>query len=276
MKRWSILKQLWRPFQDNLISIHAAAACYYLLISFLPASMLFISVFSYLSIPEIIVVDFLHSWIPSPFRKIIFKIWNTLSLHLSPAMLSISAVALLWSASKGISALIEGTRNVMDLPKISGFLRRKITSMLCFVLLAVSVYLIFKFQILWYLAAGVQQSLNSRNLIRIVLSFSTLSFIFSLFYRMIPGKKLPLPACFIGGGFCAAGWILISFLFQVYIGFSSEQTQLYGAIGIFLSAALWLLLCVKSILYGCLLAVLYSSGSYHPIQIIKNAICGNS
>jgi len=253
MRRWKKLQMILEPFRSRSASLYAAAAAYSILLSMLPSAALFLSLIPYLPVPLEIWSVWMAQLLPKPFVPIAVYVLELAGKTTSAAVLSVSAVVTLWSASRGALAMMDGLNHMMGSNRFDGFFRRRWTGILAFVMMIVLVFLIVVIQSVF---AGIFTGVF-------------LIILFSMLYRVLPKNKLPLPCCLLGGSFAGVGWIVLSRLFSIYVNHFAKME--YGALGLLLLACVWLRLSILLLFYGAILGKLVDEGSYHPFQIIKDA-----
>lgn len=278
-KRWEILRSLWQPFTESGVSGHAAASCFYILLSVLPASALGLTAFSLFSISTSEWYHLLVELLPAHFLSVAEYLLNRIEPQNPAALFSLWAVLTLWSASKGVMAMIDGLSSVLSASKRRGFLRRRLDAMIVFLLLSavlISTLVIHVFG-KWFLIhlcdlfPKLSSLLRSIFKLRHLSSVLILTVLLSVLYRLLPGGTLSFSGCLKGGITAAVGWITVSSLFSVYVNHFQSYQRLYGSLGLLLLACLWLQICVSILLYSILLVKLLDSKAYHPIAIIRKA-----
>ncbi len=279
-KRYNALRQLWVPFTQSRISFHSAAACFYILLSLLPATAL---VFTILSIFPDAVREFGHLTInilPFDFRAVTEYLLDQFPSRSPAALLSVWAFLTLWSASKGIMAMTDGLIVILDCQKPRGFIRRRVDAMIVFailsvVLIATLVLHVFGRRLLTYFSLKMPDLKNLLLLLfrlRQVYSLLILSILFALLYLFLPQRPLPFLSCLKSGFFSSVGWLTVSYGFSIYVNYFRSDQKLYGSLGLILLTSLWLQICISILLYGALLGKLLLNKSYHPIKIIREAL----
>lgn len=238
---------LWTPFTCKRPSLYAAAAGFYLTVSAIPAAVFLLGVLS--RFPAVLQAgaDFLLSVIPSAFAPLVTAAVKEAAGAGGAAVLSLSALASLWSASRGVLALTDGFRAVLELPLDErGFFRRRLTAAGLFLLLAAAGLLPFPGGSLAPLWAG-----------------------FCLLYSVLPQARLPFRCCVAGSGAAALGWMLFSAAFSAYV---ERSSGLRGGLGFAVLALIWLHCCMQLLLYGAILAKLLAEGRWRPLKILRNAL----
>ena len=134
MEKWKSVKKLWIPFRPSSVSLCAAAAAFYLLLSILPASLLISRIIRVFPLDPTAITNTLEKWVPGQFTVLTNWIFSTHTQPM-PALLSVSAVTILWSASKGVQALMDGINTVLAVKNKKGYLSRRLLAMAYFFLL---------------------------------------------------------------------------------------------------------------------------------------------
>lgn len=258
MKHWKALQELWTPFTRSPANVYGSSACYYILLSLIPATVLLLHL-----VPEL-PIERLSELLPQQLRPMAQEILRQIQDAGSLTVASLSALLTLWSASRGILAIYEGMNQVMGCPVSHRFLRRQLGAIALFLGMAPILTGLFHLMQL------------GQRLLPVLLQFSWLAAIlflwafFTLLYRLLPKCRIPIAFCTLGGFFAAGGWTALSWIFSLYIRYFSSYPQLYGGIGLLLLAFIWLKICVLLIFYGWILASLTAQERYHPIQILKH------
>jgi YihY family inner membrane protein len=116
------------------ISSHAANAGYFILMSVFPALLLILSLLRYTTLDAQDLLALLEGFLPQSLMDWVERIVISTYAHTSTAVISLSAVGTLWSASKGIYGLMKGLNAIYGASEHRGWLR---TRLLC------AVYLVF-------------------------------------------------------------------------------------------------------------------------------------
>ncbi len=279
LKRLETLSEIWRPFTVGGISLYAAGACFYILMSIFPALLFLLALLPWFPGALGAAMDFLHAVIPNSFVSLIDYIYRSISTGSSLTLLSVSALTTLWSASKGILAMMDGLNAVIGQPDRRLFLWRRAWSVVYFLLLAVCLLATLLLHVLGQriLTALLRYLPGLSVLWRLLLQFRMiytlppLTLLFTVLYRVLPSHRLPLRHCVSCGLATSAAWLAFSSLFSVYVDYAGERTMLYGGIGFLILAMIWLQICILMFLYGGILCALLERGDYHPLKILKKA-----
>lgn len=279
LKRLDTLSELWRPFTADRISLYAAGASFYILLSILPAAVFLLALLPQLPGVMEAAMDFLHSIIPSSLMPMAEQVYDNLNSGSSITLLSVSVITILWSASKGIMALMDGLNAVIGQKDQRSFLRRRILAIFYFLLLALCLVATLLLHVLGqHILSALLRFLPGLSALwelllqgKTIYTLPVLTLLFTLLYRVLPARKVHLRYCVTGGLTAAALWLAVSALFSIYVDYASGRQMIYGSLGILLFIMLWLHLCILILLGGGVFSVLLERGDYHPVQILKKS-----
>ena len=123
---WSFIKEFIARFRNDSISAFAASASFFILISAIPFIMLSLGLLKYF-IP-VSANEILHTmsvFLPQDIYTFLELVIVEIFSKTPGSFLSITAITMLWSASRGILAIIQGLNNVYGAPQY-GFIRGRI------------------------------------------------------------------------------------------------------------------------------------------------------
>lgn len=264
MGKWAILLEIWEPFRSCDASLCTSAACFYWILSALPACSLL------LCLPNHFWVGLLLRVTPQVLHPVVLEFLQLLWEKKTVWSISVSGIMTLWSASRGTTALADGLYRVMEQMPPGRFWQRQLRRVLSF--------LLFLAIILSASGALIVQDwlFQGSPVLQILFSAALLSTVVCLLFRALGKHHAPLRCCMAAGAFVAAGWMLFSWLFSIYVRWFSRQVELYGFLGLGLMAMLWLHSCVFLLLCGGRATVLLAKGNYHPIACLGRFVRKNS
>ncbi|MCK4906515.1 MAG: YihY/virulence factor BrkB family protein [Spirochaetes bacterium] len=252
--------------RDN-ITTHAAAISFYIILYFIPFSLLIIALSS-------VFIDVRADSIAALFKKVQAFIpgfqFQTLlgdikKLTMEKEIIGFFGVIILIFLSSKIFIIIQKSINVsFNLHYSSRFIYDYVMSIV-FVLLLSVLYFIFSgiaplIRIINGMMGGV--GLNQSwagyftSFFSLVLSFLIgISFLFSLYY-FIPRKKVLIRAAFLGASISAFFWLLGRYIFGFYLAKIADYSAIYGAYGIIVLFLLWVFFTSYTIVFGAELASL--------------------
>lgn len=258
--RWLIrkAKELLAFIRPMRIPLHSAYTCFFLILSLFPGLLLLLGLLRYTSIGVEDLMALLDGWLPSSLLPIVRTLAVASYRHSSSVVVSVSVIAALYSASRGMFGILGGLHAVYEPGKEKGYWRRKAVSMLytaAFLLLLVATLVLHIFgnailDYLWMTTDPALMTLLSIVDFRSLLLLVLLSALFAAMYALLPGKRNRLLQSLPGAAAAAAGWLVFSRLFSVYVDYFTMYTNIYGSVYALALGMLWLYFCISIFFYG--------------------------
>lgn len=252
--------------REDSISAFAAQAAFFIILSFFPFAMFLLTLLNYLPISA----DTLRTVIPAIFPEtivnILYTIFTELEAKSSGTLLSITVVAALWSASRGMLALVRGLNAVYRHKETRNyFLIRGVSALytLIFAILLIVTLLLLVFgNRLYQFIMERLPFLGDLALIimsfRFLVTMTILTLFFLLMFLVIPNRKSRLLRELPGAVLTAGGWIGFSFLFSLYIDHMHGFTYTYGSLTTLAICMLWLYSCMYILFLGAEVNTLFA------------------
>lgn len=247
--------------QPMQIPLHTAYTSFYLILSLFPFLLLFLGLLRYTSMDIAQLKLTLQGWLPKNLVPIANSLVDSSYYHSSTTVVSVSAVAVLFSSSQGMYGVRNGLTAVYTRSPGQGYLRNLGFSMIYTVLFLVMllvtllVYL-FGTTLLDYLQMTTTPALLLlMDLIdlRWVLLLFVQSALFTLMYAYLPSKPNSVRESWPGAITASLGWLLYSQLFSNYVDYITAYTTIYGSVYILVLGMLWLYFCISIFFYGAAL-----------------------
>jgi len=262
------IRSFFTKLRDDSISAFAAQAAFFIILSFFPFVMFLLTLLNYLPVsPEDLQVV-ISDIFPGAVSNILKTIFAELIEKSSGTLLSVTVVAALWSASRGMLALVRGLNAVYQHKETRNYFLIRSLSVLytlgfTVLLIATMVLLVFGNQLYEFIITKLP-SLGDFALIimslRSLVTVSVLTLFFLFMYLVIPNRK----SCFIkelpGAIFTAGGWLGFSFLFSIYIDHIKNFTYTYGSLTTLAICMLWLYFCMYLLFVGAEINMLLATG----------------
>lgn len=255
---WRETLSLWHQIRKLRIPIHAAHTGYFLILSVFPALVLLLSLLRYTPLDVHSLLALLEGVIPGALLPDVeILIVNTYE-NTTSAVVGVSAVTALWSASRGIYGLLTGLNAVYQVPESRGYFRTRFLSVaytfaFLVVLLLTLVLHVFGTD-LWELLsrsdAPFLQFLTRMVDLRFFLLVFLQTALFCAMFTVLPNRKNSLADSLPGAFLSSIGWLVFSHLFSLYVERVPSYAAVYGSVyGIALSM-LWLYCCISIVFYG--------------------------
>lgn len=257
-KTLQTLCQAVKRIGEYQVPVYAANASFFILLSIFPAMMLLIGLLQYTPITPSQLSELLSDVAPTALLPLLDYMTQELFAVNSVALLSVSAVTALWSASRGVYSLFKGLNTVYHVRETRNYFLLRLRCALYTVLLLVALLLTLGLQLLGkrlllFLERihfpGVSllvSALHAKHLV-VVLGLTVL---FCLIFLFFPNRRSRLRDVFPGAFAAAVAWVTFSALFSYYAARFGNYSLYYGSLSVIALAMLWLYCCI-SILFYC-------------------------
>lgn len=257
----SSLRSLASQLRRDRLGAYAAESAFFIILSAIPLVTLTVTAAGFI-IPER-VSDYIYrlsSLLPGILGEYLKSEFLSFTDYLTPAPLSVSAVALIWGASRGVRAVRRGVRSVYGedegSPIASAIWGLVFTAAFILTIVLVLVFLVFGDT----LAAFIDTRFPEASpVIDAAVTFSPVLILFglTLFFVMTLSTFTPpsagvrrLRSHLPGAAFAASGWTLYSYIFSVFISDFSEMPRIYGSLAAIMILMLWLYMIMYLLLLG--------------------------
>ncbi len=237
---------------------HAATAGYFIVLSVFPALVLLLSILRYTPLDATDLMSVLEGLLPSALIPAAERLIISTYAHTSGTMVSISAVGALWSASRGVYAVLTGLNNIYDVEENRSYLHTRFISVLyTFGLLIVLILTL----VLNVFGEGIMDLLqNSGNALLqflgnvVDLRFFLLLFLqtglFTAIFMVLPNRKNRFSDSLPGAVLTSLGWLVFTQLFSIYVENFQNYSNIYGSVYAIALSMLWLYCCLSILFYG--------------------------
>lgn len=240
------------------IPLHAANASYFIVLAVFPALLLILSVLRYTGIEVENLVEMLRGVLPNALMEAGEELVISTYQASSGSILGISALAALWSSSRGIYGVLRGLNAVYEVPENRGYLYTRTISvfytfLFLIVLLLTLVLHVFGTSIISMLKMvdnPVVIFLTDLVDLRFFLLLGLQSLIFTLMFMALPNRRNGFLESLPGGVLSSLGWLIFSDLYSIYVENFNRYANIYGSIYAVVLSMLWLYCCMSILFYG--------------------------
>jgi membrane protein len=258
----AILKRTFKQFSEDQLTTWAAALTYFGVLSLFPMILALVSVLGVIG-PSATqpLLDQLGTVAPGPAKDILTNVLTSLEQNQggSTVALIIGLVLAIWSASGYISAFMDASNNVWDVPEGRPIwkkipVRLGVTIVMLVLLTITSLAIVFTgpvAQEIGNLIGLGDQFVDVWNIAKWPVLLLIVSFMLSLLYWACPNVKQPgFPWITPGGVLAVILWIAASALFALYVANFSSYNKTYGSLGGVIVFLTWLWITNIIILLG--------------------------
>ena len=252
---------LYRHIQSLDIPLHAANAGFFIILSLFPALVLILSLLRYTGLQVSSLVEVLSTILPAPLMGTVEELVLLTYEKSTGALVGISALTAVWSASKGVYGLLTGLNRVYGVSEDRGWVYTRFISVLyTFVFLAVLlltlVVHVFGGTILALLPISrvrLVRILSGIVDFRFLLLLTVQTAVFMLIFSFLPNGRNKLRDTVPGALIASMGWLVISWAFSLYVEHFASLTNIFGSVYTLALAMLWLYFCLCLIFYSAAL-----------------------
>lgn len=255
-KLYLIMGDFKRQMGRKNISSFAASIAFFLFLSLVPMLIMICTIIPFTPLTEENLLKVVMEISPDMLEPLFVNIISDVYAK-SAGTLSIAALATLWTAGKGVLALIRGLNEVNDTEeKRNYFVVRAVASfytLIMLIILILSLILnVFGNVLLDMILVRLPRT---RELFDFAMNFrflavwAILTLLFAAIYTYVPNKKLKFRAQIPGAVFSAVVWSIFSWCFSLYVDHSNGFST-YGSLSIIIIVMLWLYFCSYIIMIG--------------------------
>ncbi len=259
LKIYKYIRAFQKMLKEANVSAHASSAAFFLFLSIIPIVMIVCALLQFA--PEVQTQFWSYvsqAIIPDKVSDFLQDIINSYQGN-SLTLVSVSAVVTVWSASKGMLALMRGMNSVYEITESRNYLILRIRAFVytLFLLMAILLsigLLVFgntvadmllpRFEIIGRIWEWLQP-------LRHILVACLISVVFCTLYCLLPNNRLPWLEQLPGAVFTSVFWTLYSFVFSIYIDYFNGFSM-YGSLTTVIIVMIWLYFCMYIFFCGAL------------------------
>lgn len=255
-KLYLVINDFSAKMKKRDISTYAASTAFFFFLSVVPMLIMICTIIPYTPLTEEnlveLVTDFLPDQIDPLAESLISEVYDK-----SAGILSIALIATVWSAAKGVMALMKGLNSVNGVEeKRNYFVLRAIASFYTLVMLVVVILSLFVMvfgdqlvSLALHRIPQLQKVVSFAMNFRFLFVWAVLSVLFAAVYAYVPNKKLAFAEQIPGAVFSAVVWSIFSWAFSYYLTYGNSY-GIYGSLSIIIIVLLWMYFCMYIILIG--------------------------
>lgn len=271
-KIYFILNDFSAKMKKRDIGTYAASIAFFFFLSVVPMLIMICTIIPYTPLTEEnlveLVTDFLPDQIDPLAESLISEVYDK-----SAGILSIALLATIWSAAKGVMALMKGLNSVNGVEEQRNyFVLRAIASFYTLVMLVVVILSLFVMvfgdqlvSLALHRIPQLQKVVSFVMNFRFLFVWAVLSVLFAAIYAYVPNKKLAFLEQIPGAVFSAVVWSIFSWVFSYYLTYGNSY-GIYGSLSIIIIVLLWMYFCMYIILIGAYLNQYFASVAVHSVH----------
>ncbi|MCC8136627.1 MAG: YihY/virulence factor BrkB family protein [Clostridiales bacterium] len=244
-------RNVLKKVNADQVRAHAAEAAFFIMMSCFPILMLLLTMLKYTSISPDTLVSALEELTPFEVRSLIEPIVNSIYSQ-SVALISGTVIAAVWTAGKSVLGMADGLNEIYRIEDTGNYFMVRLRAAVYIIALVAALGFSVVILVVGY-SAGDYMS-EKITLLHFLPDFSTilpalltmliLAGLFLLMYSYLPGRRMRPATQLPGAIFAAISWSIFSFIFSIYLDYSTNMSVLYGSLTTLVVVMLWLYVCM--------------------------------
>lgn len=248
---------VYRIGKDDASGLSAQLS-YYFMLSLFPMLIFLLSIVPVVGVKQTTIQKMISEHVPHDYASQVSSLIEDIMGNASGGLLSIGLILALWSASNGMTALMNSFNVAYDVEDSRNFIVSKLLSVLFTLVLAIvfplaMVLPAFGEQIgsLLFGPLGLGDEVHWLfDLLRIILPLIIVFVAFMLLYTLAPNVKIKMLSVIPGSIFATIVFLVGSYLFGIYVTNFSNYSKTYGSIAGIIILMFWLYITGFIIIIG--------------------------
>lgn len=252
------LNRFTKKVGEDDVPAYSGQSALFIIISFFPFAMFLLTLIQFLPITEEYLLSLIDSAFPDFVDTLIRTSVSELYHNSTGSVISLSVITALWSASRGILAVVRGLNSVYHIHETRHYLKLRIIAVFYTLIFAAILILTLGLLVFgntlyaWsakrfpFMMEFLFMVINWRTLFSLVM----LILFFWALFSLVPNRKTRFFAELPGAVVSACGWMAFSFAYSFYIENMSNFSYMYGSLAAIVLLMLWLYFCMYIMFLG--------------------------
>lgn len=248
--------ELGRYLSEQRVPLYAANASFFLILSIFPMLVVLLALMRYTGLQVETFTDLLAGVVPDTLMPMANRLVLSAYVNSTGTMLSVSAVAALWSASRGMYSFVMGLNAVYEVKENRGYVRTRLLSVgytfaFLVVLVLTLVLHVFGGDLLKMLRELPMPSfLLSLLDLRVFVLLILQTVLFCAMFMVLPNERHRLGESLPGALLATIGWQIFTNVYSVYSQKFTAYSLIYGSVYVVALGMLWMYFCICIVFYG--------------------------
>ena len=255
-KLFKFVFDIIRGTKEDAVGAYSAQSAFFMTISIIPFIMLLTSFIKFLPFSEEQMLSYVANVFPGGARDLIASFISETFQKSDAAVISVTAVYTLWSASMGVFSVMKGLNRVYVTNETRSYFRIRITSMIyTLTVLVIMVLCLGVFVFGDTTMHVIENSLSGKFGVLLLgmrkfIGIVVLSLFFLVMYVVVPNRKTKFITQVPGALVSGIGWVGFSYLFSLYYESMETFSFLYGSLSVMVFFMLWIFICIYILFVG--------------------------
>ncbi len=254
------------------ISAYSASAAFFMFLSLIPMLLLICSILPYTPVTEAYLMEIMAEILPTSLVPLAI---NTVAdvYDKSPAVISLSAVATIWSAGKGMLAVIRGLNAIQGQIKQQNYFIQRIRASIYTVILLIMILVSLIIGVFGSaIGAVIEQKFGGIGLysplfsnLRLLIVLAVLVLFFTALFTWIPNGKQDWRTQIVGASFVSIAWSMFSYVFSIYVS-RFTGNSVYGNMTTVVILMLWFYFAFYLLFLGALISKFFEPATEYLLD----------
>lgn len=250
------IKKIANYLAAQNVPLYAANASFFLILSVFPVLVVLLALLRYTGIQVESLTELLSGVVPATLMPMIKRLVLSAYVGATGTVLSLSALAALWSASRGMYSFLTGLNAIYQVKENRGYVRTRLLSVgytfaFLLVLLLTLILHIFGGDLLRILETlPIPQFLLNLLDMRMFVLLVLQTVLFATMFMVLPNNRNRFRDSLPGALLATIGWQVFTNAYSVYSQRFTAYASIYGSVYVVALGMLWLYFCICIVLYG--------------------------
>lgn len=249
---------LVQAISDLNVPIYAANAGFFIVLAMFPALVLVLGLLRYTHLEVGTLIAALEGFIPAALMDTAEELVLSTYRNSNGALVGLSAVTAVWSASRGVYGLLTGLNAIYAVAEDRGFFYTRFVSVLYTFLLLIVILLTLVLHVFgttimalvpqWDtpVLAFLAEIIHGRFFVLLFVQ----SLIFALMFTFLPNGRNRFRDTIPGALLASLGWLIFSDAYSIYVERFAGLSNIYGSVYAVALSMLWLYCCLSILFYA--------------------------
>lgn len=250
------LKEFAQYLAEQKVPLYAANASFFLVLSIFPVLVLLLALIRYTGLQVETLTDLIAGVVPGALMPTVNRLILSAYVNSTGTVLSVSAVAALWSSSRGMYSFVTGLNAIYEVKENRGYFRTRFLSMgytfaFLIVLILTLVLHVFGGDLLRLLEKlPIPSFLLSLLDMRVFVLLVLQTLLFCGMFMVLPNERNHMGESLPGALLASIGWQVFTNVYSVYSQKFTAYASIYGSVYVVALGMLWLYFCICIVFYG--------------------------
>lgn len=244
----SQIREITGRYREHHVTAFSAQMAFFVFLSIFPLIMFILSLASRFNLNIDLMFENITSSLPEDIGIFIVNFIDNYIINDSLSLLSVSGLTALWSASRGVNALMRSFNMAYGYKETRNFIILKLTGIYYTLLLIASILITIAMPALGlgffhfissYLPISVRL-IDTLYALRYLLYLMVFIFFILSVHKVLPAGKLKYRDVYCGAVFSLIGWYILSRSFSFFVSTFTNYAAVYGGLASIVIFMMWL------------------------------------